>query len=141
MIGKYDNIIVIGATNRLDDVDGAIKRSGRFDKWIEIPLPNKEGRQEIFKIHTKGAQRIANGYNPESPKLFSDDIDFDSLSSITENLSGADIAEIVQRTLEAKANKDCENGHRPPPVSTSDLEEQIDKYEKIANKDIPTYIS
>ena len=44
---------IIGATNRPDILDPALMRHGRFDRHIEIPLPNKEGREEIFKVHTR----------------------------------------------------------------------------------------
>ena len=48
-----DNVKIIGATNRLDILDPAIIRPGRFDRLIEIDLPDEEGRLEIFKVHTK----------------------------------------------------------------------------------------
>ena len=44
---------IIGATNRPDILDPALMRHGRFDRHIEIPLPNKDGREEIFKVHTR----------------------------------------------------------------------------------------
>ena len=47
-------VIVIGATNRPDSVDPALRRPGRFDREFYFPLPNKDGRRSILNIHTKG---------------------------------------------------------------------------------------
>ncbi|MHA1583785.1 MAG: CDC48 family AAA ATPase, partial [Promethearchaeota archaeon] len=47
-------IIVIGATNRINSIDEALRRPGRFDREIELPVPDAEGRKEIFQIHTRG---------------------------------------------------------------------------------------
>lgn len=73
-----DNVKVIASTNRLDVLDPAILRPGRFDKVIEIPLPNLRGRYEIFKVHTR-----------KMP--LSDDVDLVKLAKITEGATGADI--------------------------------------------------
>ncbi|MFC6730766.1 AAA family ATPase, partial [Natronoarchaeum mannanilyticum] len=48
------DVIVIGATNRVDAIDPALRRGGRFDREIEIGVPDDEGRREIFQIHTRG---------------------------------------------------------------------------------------
>ncbi len=75
------DVKVIGATNRIDILDPAILRPGRFDRIIEVPLPNFEGRVQIFKIHTR------------KMKLASD-VDFNELARLTEAASGADIKAI-----------------------------------------------
>jgi len=76
-----DKVKVIGATNRLDILDPAILRPGRFDRIIHIPLPDKKGREEIFKIHTK--------------KMALDkDVDFSLLAELTEGFSGAEIRQV-----------------------------------------------
>ena len=72
------DIGIIAATNRPDILDEALLRPGRFDRTIEVPNPNKESRQRILEIHT---QRM---------KL-DDNIDLDTISAITEGLSGADL--------------------------------------------------
>jgi len=77
-----DKVKVIAATNRIDILDPAILRPGRFDRLIEIPLPDLQGRYEIFKIHTR---RMKLG----------DDVDLWELAKLTENASGADIKAIV----------------------------------------------
>lgn len=73
-----DRVKVIAATNRIDILDPAILRPGRFDRIIEVPLPNKRGRIEIFKIHTR---RV---------KLHGE-IDYELLAELTEGFSGAEI--------------------------------------------------
>ena len=48
-----DNVVVIGATNRRDALDPALRRGGRFDREIEIGVPDREGRKEIMEVHTR----------------------------------------------------------------------------------------
>jgi proteasome regulatory subunit len=72
------DIGIIGATNRPDILDPALLRPGRFDRFIEVPLPNVDGRREILKIHTKNMS-------------LDEDVSIDSLADITEDLSGADL--------------------------------------------------
>lgn len=72
------NVGIIAATNRLDILDDALIRPGRFDRTIEVPLPNKNGRINILKIHT------------EKMKI-DENIDFESISELTEGFSGADL--------------------------------------------------
>mgnify|MGYP000408341218 CR=1 FL=1 len=75
------DVKIIGATNRIDILDPAILRPGRFDRIIEIPLPDFEGRIQIFKIHTRRMK-------------LADDVDFKKLAETTEGASGADIKAI-----------------------------------------------
>ncbi len=76
------NVKIIAATNRLDILDLALLRPGRFDRMIEVPLPNFKARIEILKIHTK----VMN---------LADEIDFNQIASVTDGLSGADLSAIV----------------------------------------------
>jgi proteasome regulatory subunit len=75
------DVRIIGATNRPDILDPALLRPGRFDRIIKIPIPNKEGRTEIFKIHT-GTMKVKK------------DVDLLKLAALTENATGADIKAI-----------------------------------------------
>jgi len=77
-----DNVKVIAATNRIDILDPAILRPGRFDRLIEVPPPDLYGRYEIFKIHTR---RMS----------LHDDVDLMELARLTDGLCGADIKAIV----------------------------------------------
>lgn len=72
-------VIVIGATNRPDSVDPALRRPGRFDREFYFPLPNKDGRRSILNIHTKG-------WDPPLP-----DDTKDELAEITKGYGGADL--------------------------------------------------
>ena len=71
-------IRIIAATNRFDMLDRAILRPGRFDRLIEVPKPNLEGREKIFRIHTRDMN-------------VDDDVDFEKLAKNAEESSGADI--------------------------------------------------
>jgi len=73
---------IIAATNRIDLLDPALLRPGRFDRIIEIPLPDEKGRLEIFKIHTRNM-------------ALDNDVDLDKMVKMTNDLSGADIKAIV----------------------------------------------
>ncbi|MFB6284739.1 MAG: CDC48 family AAA ATPase [Halobacteria archaeon] len=72
-------VIVVAATNRVDSVDPALRRPGRFDREIEIGVPDVEDRQEIFNIHTRGMP-------------LADDVEIGDLSNQTHGFVGADIA-------------------------------------------------
>ncbi|MEM2757386.1 MAG: AAA family ATPase, partial [Sulfolobales archaeon] len=76
-----DNVKIIATTNRIDILDPALLRPGRFDRIIEIPLPDLTGRLEIFKIHTK-KMKIGN------------DVDLNALARMSEGATGADIKAI-----------------------------------------------
>ncbi len=71
-------IRIIAATNRFDMLDRAILRPGRFDRLIEVPKPNAEGRKKIFEIHTRGMN-------------LADDVEFERLAADAAEASGADI--------------------------------------------------
>jgi len=76
------DVRIIGATNRPDILDPALLRPGRFDRIIEIPLPDKEARKEIFMIHT-------------AKMKLKKDVNLDILAALTENATGADIKAIA----------------------------------------------
>jgi ATP-dependent 26S proteasome regulatory subunit len=84
---QMNNLFVIGLTNRLDDIDPAARRHGRFSKKIEVGLPTEEGRKEIFHIYTKVIKD--NG-------LLSDNIDYQLLAKYTKKASGAEIRGVVE---------------------------------------------
>jgi transitional endoplasmic reticulum ATPase len=75
-------VVVIGATNRPDILDEALLRPGRFDRILEVPLPDKESRKDILKIHTKR-------------KPLDNTVDMDKIVELTGGFTGADIAAIV----------------------------------------------
>jgi len=75
-------VVVIGATNRPYIIDEALLRPGRFDRILEVPAPDKEARKHIFQIHTK-------------KKPLESDVNLDKLVEMTEGMTGADIAALV----------------------------------------------
>ena len=81
---ELHNVLIIGATNRLDIVDEAILRPGRFDRIIEVGNPDSKGRKNIFEIHTK-------------KKPLANNIDLKKLVEVTDGFSGAEIAAITNR--------------------------------------------
>jgi len=81
---ELHNVLIIGATNRLDIVDEALLRPGRFDRIIEVPNPDAKGRKHIFEIHTK-------------KKPLESNLDIEKLVEITDGFSGAEIAAVANR--------------------------------------------
>lgn len=81
-VEPLNNILIIGMTNRLDLIDNALLRPGRFEIQIEISLPDEKGRKEILLIHTK---KMADN------KLLESDVDFDELAALTKNYTGAEL--------------------------------------------------
>ena len=80
------NVIVIGATNRVNALDPAIRRPGRFDREVEIGVPDKKGRYEILQIHTRGMP------------LKEKDVDLTKLAEMTHGYTGADLAALCRET-------------------------------------------
>lgn len=80
-------VIVLGATNRADMIDPALLRPGRFDKIIQIPMPDKEGRKSILEINSAQIPVVKELDDPER-------VDFDKIAEISDGMSGADVAAI-----------------------------------------------
>ncbi|MGH1566986.1 MAG: CDC48 family AAA ATPase [Nitrosopumilus sp.] len=114
---ELHNVLIIGATNRLDIVDEALLRPGRFDRIIKVPNPDAKGRQHIFEIHTK-------------KKPLGSDVNIAKLLELTDGFSGAEIAAVANRaalvalkryvTSESKNIKDVK-------ISQQDLVNAVDK--------------
>ncbi|MBN2127181.1 MAG: CDC48 family AAA ATPase [Candidatus Diapherotrites archaeon] len=77
------NVIVIAATNRINSLDEALRRPGRFDREIEIGVPDKKGRKEVLQIHSRGMP-------------LAKDIDLDYFASITHGFVGADLEALTK---------------------------------------------
>jgi transitional endoplasmic reticulum ATPase len=82
-MGARGNIIVIGATNRPNAIDPALRRPGRFDREIEIGVPDKAGRHEVLQIHTRNMP-------------LAEDVDLKRLSDVTHGYTGADVASLCR---------------------------------------------
>ena len=79
------NVIVIGATNSPGALDPALRRPGRFDREIEIGVPDKKGRYEVIQIHTRGMP-------------LAEDVDLQKLSDMTHGYTGADLSALGRET-------------------------------------------
>merc|ERR1711920_591366 len=77
----HAHVVVIGATNRPNSIDGALRRFGRFDREIDIGVPDENGRLEVLRIHTKNMK-------------LSEDVDLEALAKETHGYVGADIAQL-----------------------------------------------
>ena len=110
MDGFEDNsgIIVIAATNRDDVLDPALLRAGRFDRTITVNLPDKKGREAIFKVHARN-------------KLIDPKVDWEALAKRTVGFSGADIENILNEAaiLAVRQNE--------PMITVKDIDEAIDR--------------
>ena len=91
-IEELKGVVVLGATNKLDMVDSALLRAGRFDFLLEVPKPNEECRRAIFNIHTKG-------------KPLDRGINLKKFAKLTEGLTGADIELVCKKASMSAARE------------------------------------
>ena len=128
-------VVVIGATNRPDIVDEALLRPGRFDRLLEISLPDNEARKEILKIHT-------------SKKPLDKTVSLDKLVELTKGYSGADIAALVnaaamsaikeyvavnrgeQRKQSKESEHEAQSGKVPLAISFKNFETALKKIKR-----------
>lgn len=94
------DVVVVGATNRIDVLDPALRRGGRFDREIEIGVPDATGRREIFDVHTRGMPLAS-------------DVSIDRLAERTHGFVGADIHALV-----TEAGMEALRRHTQPDSST-----------------------
>jgi transitional endoplasmic reticulum ATPase len=117
-IEELKGVLVLGATNRLDLIDPAVLRPGRFDEIVEIPLADEADRREIFEVHLRGKPLAKKGISAAK------------LAARTKGLSGAEIAAVcnkaalaaVRRAVEAEL---AQEGSGKVLILPSDLEEAL----------------
>ena len=123
---ELHNVLIIGATNRLDIVDEALLRPGRFDRIIEVPNPDAKGRQHIFEIHTK-------------KKPLASDVNIIKLVELTNSFSGAEIAAVANRAaiaaLKRYVSGELQNV-KEIKITQQDLIDAVDKV-KPRKKEVP----
>ena len=110
------DIGIIGATNRPDILDPALLRPGRFDRFIEVPEPNEEGRKQILKIHT-------------SKMALAEEADLDLLATLTDGCSGADLKAICTEAGMFAIRADHDK------VYVSDFMDAVDKIMGVNHED------
>ncbi len=122
-IEDFSRVFVVAATSRTDAIDPSLVAPGRLDRLIEVPLPDTQAQQEIFLLDTAQAERAA------GRRLFTD-LDFRSLLPPMGGMSGAEIQEVIRRTLETKAHR-AGAGEEADLVTTQDVLQEIDGYRRI----------
>ena len=85
-IQSLSGVVILAATNRIDMVDPALLRAGRFDKLLYISLPDKNARRQFLEIQTKG-------------KPMGKGLDLDRIAEMTDGFSGADITAVVNTAV------------------------------------------
>ncbi len=103
-----EGVIVIAATNRIDVLDAALLRPGRFDRRITVGAPDQRGREEILKVHTRGVPLAS-------------DVDLASLASSTPGMVGADLENLVNEAALLAARR------RHEYVEMTDLTDALEK--------------
>jgi len=102
------NVLVVGATNRIDILDEALLRPGRFDRIVKVDLPDREGREHILKIHTHN-------------KPLADDVDLVQLAKETFRFSGAQLESLTNEAAIMAMREDAEK------INKTHFKEAIDK--------------
>jgi transitional endoplasmic reticulum ATPase len=100
-------VVVIGATNRPDIIDEALLRPGRFDRILEVPIPNKEARKQVFQIHTR-------------KKPLDSDVNLDKLVEMTDGMTGADIAAMVNAAAMSAIKEHISNNNNNSKKKTDE---------------------
>ncbi|SCL98483.1 N-ethylmaleimide-sensitive fusion protein, putative [Plasmodium chabaudi chabaudi] len=111
-VNSLNNILLIGMTNRIDLIDEALLRPGRFELHIEISLPNKEGRIQILNIHTK---------NMRQNNKLNKDVNIEELAERTPNFSGAEIEGLVRNTVSYAFERHINFNDLTKPVNADDI--------------------
>ncbi len=102
-----EGVVLLAATNRPEILDPALTRPGRFDRQVQVELPDKKGREDILKVHAKNIKR-------------EDDIDYEEIARRTAGTSGADLANIINEGALRAVRE------RRKKLSQEDLEESIE---------------
>ncbi|AXR77529.1 AAA family ATPase [Natrarchaeobaculum sulfurireducens] len=121
-------VIVIGATNRVDTIDPALRRGGRFDREIQIGVPDVEGRKEILEVHTRGMP-------------LADDVSIDAIARRTHGFVGADLDAVASEAAMAAIRDrptdadDRETWNRDPTVKKHHFDEALASVEPSAMRE------
>jgi len=127
---ELKDVVVIGATNRLDIVDPALLRPGRFDRLLSVPIPDLEARKDILKIQLE-------------KKPLADDVKIDMLAEKTEGYSGADIAALANTTsmlvikehiTKSKTLEKAKEKLKELRITMKDFEKTLEKIKPSANR-------
>lgn len=105
---QNNGIILMGATNRIDILDPAVLRPGRFDRHVEVGLPDKNGRKQIIKVHAKN-------------KKFAQEVSFEDIARKTTGFSGAELENLLNEAaiMSLRRNEKC--------ISSNSLDDAFSK--------------
>ena len=117
---EREEVIVIGATNRVDTIDPALRRGGRFDREIEIGVPGERGRREVLDVHTRGMP-------------LAEDVDLDVLASRLHGFVGADVETLVREAGMSALRRT--EGDDEPTVTAEDFEQGLKGVEPSAMRE------
>jgi transitional endoplasmic reticulum ATPase len=116
-------VVVIGATNRVDSLDPALRRGGRFDREIEIGVPNEEGRREVLEVHTRRMP-------------LADDVDLDALAARTHGFVGADLESLAtEAAMVALRRREAGSALSDVEVTRADFERAMASVEPSAMRE------
>lgn len=108
------NVVTIGATNRIDILDTALLRPGRFDRILEVPIPDKEARMEILRIQTR-------------KKILDTDVDLEKLVELIEGWTGADIGNMVNTAAISAIRERISTSKHEQDQQNKDVMEKSDR--------------
>jgi len=118
-----EDIVVVGATNHLDDIDSAIRRSGRFDERVEVPPPDADARHEILQVHLAGRPTSA-------------DLDLSTAVAETAGYAASDLELVVDEAARAALDADSPVGtdqlERAAHATETSIDEWIGRYDFVA---------
>ena len=100
-LAEHDDVVVVGTTNRLDDVEDSLRRGGRFDREVEIGVPDRRGRYETLGIHAQGLP-------------VSEDVDVGEIAARTHGFVGADLESLITEAVRNAVDR------IPPQVTLGD---------------------
>ena len=115
-------VVVIGATNRVDTIDPALRRPGRFDREVEIGVPDASGRAEILHVHTRGTP-------------LADDVDVDRIAERAHGFVGADLRALVVEAAMSALRRGREEGTEDVAVTRRDFERALSGVEPSAMRE------
>ena len=127
---ELKDVVVIGATNRIDIVDPALLRPGRFDKLLRVPVPDLEARKDILKIHLE-------------KKPLAEDVKIDQLAEKTEGYTGADLAAlcnnasmlvIKEHITKSKTIEKAKETLKDLKINMKDFEKTLEKMKPSATR-------
>jgi transitional endoplasmic reticulum ATPase len=131
------NVIVIGATNRPSALDPALRRPGRFDREIEIGVPDRKGRYEVLQIHTRGMPLV-----PFKEGEKGEGVNLDRLAEMTHGYTGADLSalgrETAMKALRRYLPQINLEEERIPPAVLEKMEVQMSDFDNAYKEITPT---